>query len=150
MHCRWFTEHRKSCVLFSAACPECHLEATHPCERSNTVEMNQHLAAISAAVQDGHQAVVVLDRASGPKSKGLKVPANLSLLHIPPCSPELNPMENVYNFLKSNHHAKRVFGTLEEVKANVRKAWQAFVDEPGRMASVMHRKWAVAPTPESP
>ena len=101
----------KSCTLFSAACPEYHLEATHLCEKSNTDEMNLHLAAIGASVQKGHHGVVVLDRATWHRSRDLKIPSNLSLLHLPPYSPELNPMENVYNYLKSNYLSNRVFET---------------------------------------
>lgn len=139
----------KACVLFSAACPEHRSTAMHLCERSNTVEMNRHLEAISDAVRKGHHGVVVLDRATWHRSRELKVPANLSLLHLPPYSPELNPMENVYNYLKTNHHANRFFETLEDVKANVQQAWQALIDDPNRLTSIMHRKWAVAPQPEN-
>ncbi len=101
--------------------------------------MNRHPGEISAAVQEGHNGVVVLDRAGWPRSKRLEVPANLSLLHLPPYA-----MENVCNAMKSTHHAKRVFETLDDVKAHVLAARQAFIKRPERMASVMHRKWAVA------
>ncbi len=45
----------------------------------------------------------------------------------------------------SNHHANRLIATLEEVKANAQKAWQAFIENPARRASLMHREWTVAP-----
>ena len=51
--------------------------------------------------------------------------------------------------LKTNYHANRFFETLEDVKANVRQAWQDLIDDPDRLASIMHRKWAVAPQPEN-
>ena len=65
--------------------------------------------------------------------------ANLSRLHLPACSPELNVMENVYNLLKSSYHANRVFETVEETRANVLAAWQDFISSPERMTSVMHQ-----------
>ncbi len=102
-------DHRyKYCVLFSAACPEHHLSAAHLCERSNTEEMNRHLGDISAAVQEGHHAVVVMDRASWHRSNGLEVPANLSLLHLPPYAPELNAIERVNGQLKDNYGGRFV------------------------------------------
>ena len=45
-------------------------------------------------------------------------------------------MENVYNYLKTNHHANRFYEILEDVKANVRLTWQALVNVPDRMAKV--------------
>ena len=118
--------HYKSCVLDSVACLDYHLEATHLCEKSNGTEMNQHLAAISSAVKMGHHGVVVPERASWHRSRELKIPSNLTLLHPPPYSPELNPMKNVCNYLKSTFHAKRVFETLKEVMDNTQKAWKAY------------------------
>ena len=72
-------------------------------------------------MRKGHYGVVVLERATWHRSGDLKVPANLSLLHLPPYSPELNPMGNVYNHLKTNYHANRFFETLEDVSGEVKK-----------------------------
>ena len=140
----------KSCVLFSAACPEYHLSAAHITDQSNTDEMNELLVAISAEVQEGYHAVVILDRATWHRSRDLVIPSNVSLLHLPPYSPELNPMETVYNHLKSNFHANRVFETIDDLKANTQRAWQAFADDPDLMKSIMHRKWVIAPDVSEP
>jgi transposase len=35
-------------------------------------------------------------------SKGLVVPANITVMALPPKSPELNPVENVWQFLRDN------------------------------------------------
>ncbi|MCY4308579.1 MAG: hypothetical protein OXC57_09945 [Rhodobacteraceae bacterium] len=53
----------------------------------------------------------------------MKVPVNLSLLHYLP-SPDLNPMETVYNYLKTNHHANRFFETLDDVRVNIQHGWR--------------------------
>ncbi len=82
-------------VLFSAICPAYHQGVAHLCARSNAVEMNRHLGSIGTKVQEGYHAVVILDLATWHRSKDLNVPFNLTLLHLPPYSPELNPMENV-------------------------------------------------------
>ena len=135
----------KSRVLFSAICPASHQGVAHLCARSNTVEMNRHLGSIGTKVQEGYHAVVILDRATWHQSKDLNVPSNLTLLHLPPYSPELNPMENVYNYLKATCHANQVFENLEDVKANVRRAWMKFMDDPILITSIMHRKWVRVP-----
>lgn len=139
----------KSCILYSAVCPKYHLEATHLCTKSNCTEMNQHLATIRDAVKKDHLGVVVLDRATLYRSKELDNPSNLSLLHLPPYSPELNPMENVYNYQKSTFHANRVFETLEEIRDNTQSAWKVFTENPELMTLIMHREWAVATTAQN-
>ena len=89
--------------LFAAACPERDLAVSHVCDRADTAQMNRHLQEISKAVETGAHAVLVLDGAGWHKSHALDVPANLSLVHLPPYSPELNSMEQVFQFLKSNY-----------------------------------------------
>jgi transposase len=60
--------------------------------------MNLHLAEIARTVAPGAQAVLVLDGAGWHGSTALNVPDNISLLHLPPYSPELNPVENVWAY----------------------------------------------------
>ncbi len=132
------------CYLFSAACPERKRAVGHVCSRANTVEMNRHFGDISAAVEPGSHAVVVLDGAGWHKSRDLDIPTNLSLLHLPPYSPELNPMENVFEYLKSNHLANRVFKLVEDVCTGVTMAWLAFENNPDLIKSITARKWAAA------
>jgi len=64
--------------------------------------MNLHLAEISQALAPGAHAVVLLDQAGWHTSPKLKVPANITLLPLPPKSPELNPTENVWQYLRDN------------------------------------------------
>ena len=132
------------CYLFSAACPQRKRAVGHVCSRANTDEMNRNLGDISAAVELGSHAVVVLDGAGWHKSKDLDIPSNLSLLHLPPYSPELNPMENVFEYLKFNHLANRVFRLIEDVFIGVKMAWLEFEDAPDLIKSITSRKWAAA------
>ena len=67
--------------------------------------MNRHLLDIAAKVPDGRHALVVLDGAGWHRSKALEIPANVTLLRLPPYSPELNPVKIVFQFLKSRHFA---------------------------------------------
>lgn len=92
--------------------------------------MNRHLGSISTKVQEGDHAVVLLDRATWHRSRDLNVPSNRTFLHRPPYSPERNPMENVSHNLKSTYHANQVFENLQDVKANVQRAWKKFMNDP--------------------
>ena len=69
------------------------------------------------------------------------------LLELPPYSLELNPMETVFQYLKSNLLANRVFAdTAAAVAEACCKAWDWFAAMPDRIASVMRREWANFPT----
>ncbi|MCY4462238.1 MAG: transposase [Albidovulum sp.] len=60
--------------------------------------------------------MAVLDGAGWHRSKALEIPASVTLLRLPPCSPELNPVETVFQFLKSRRFASQVFETADAVK----------------------------------
>ena len=80
-------DHRYGYVyLFGAACAERMLAVGHIADRANTA--NEHLA--SASVRPGNHCVLVLDGAGWHKSKELEIPENITLLLLPPYSPELN------------------------------------------------------------
>lgn len=81
-------------------------------DKMNTDNMSRFLSQASAAHQDEF-IVMVLDGASSHKSKELKIPNNVSLILLPPYSPELNPAEQIWNVLRRDHFANRVFDSLD-------------------------------------
>ena len=131
--------------LFGAACGARGKAVGLVSERADTAAMNAHLAAIGAAVAPGSIGVVVLDRAGWHRSRSLAPPANLVLLELPPYSPELNPMETVFQYLKGNRLANRVFADAAAVAEACRRAWDWFAAAPDRIASIMRREWAAIP-----
>ena len=111
--------------------------------QANTEAMNHHLAEIGTQVAPGAHAVLVLDGAGWHQTGGaLRLPDNISLLHLPPYSPELNPVENIWQYLRQNGLANSVFDTYETIVQRCSRAWGAFVDTPGLIASVTTRHWA--------
>ena len=70
------------------------------------------------------------------------MPDNVSLLHLPPYSPELNPVETVFQFLKHRNFANQVFATAEVVKDRVEEVWNDFTRTPDRIVSLGKRSWA--------
>jgi transposase len=105
--------------------------------------MNLHLAEISRHVTPGSHAVVLLDGAGWHQSGGkLKVPDNISLLKLPAYSPELNPTENIWQYLRQNQLSNRVFDSYEAIVDACCHAWNALTAEPGRIQSIATRPWA--------
>ena len=74
-----------------------------------TALMNQHLAMIARQVGPTRHVVLVLDRAGWHVAKALAVPANVTLLYLPPYSPELNPTERVWAYWRSHYLSNRVY-----------------------------------------
>jgi transposase len=109
--------------------------------------MNLHLVEISRHVAPGAHAVVVLDRAGWHKIGGrLRVPDNISLLPLPSYSPELNPVENVWQFLRQNQLSNRVFDTYITIVDACCDAWNTLVAAPDRITSIATRQWASVST----
>ena len=69
---------------------------------ADTAAMNLHLAEIAGTVAPGAHALLVLDGAGWHGGGGLVVPDNITLLTLPPYAPELNPVENVWQYLRGN------------------------------------------------
>jgi transposase len=85
-------------------------------EKMNTENMNCFFRQVSTRHKDEF-IIMVLDGASSHKSKDLEIPKNMSFIRLPPYSPELNPAEQIWNVLRRNYFANRVFDTLDAATA---------------------------------
>ena len=106
--------------------------------------MELHLQEIGRAVAPGAHAVLVLDGAGWHTSPALAVPDNVTLLHLPPYAPELNPVENVWEYLRQNKLALRLHDDYDAIVEACRKAWNELVAMPERLASITRHQWAKA------
>jgi transposase len=104
--------------------------------------MNLHLAEIGRAVAPGAHAVLVFDGAGWHTSPAFVVPDNVTLLCLPRYAPELNPIENVWEYLRQNHLAIRVYDSYDAILDACCTAWTALLDAPARLASITARDWA--------
>ena len=105
--------------------------------------MSRHLREIGEQVPAGRHALVVLDGAGWHRSKALEIPDNVSLLRLPPCSPELNPVETLFSVLKHRHFANRVFESAEHVRETVEDVWNGFTRKTGEIMQITARERAV-------
>ena len=130
--------------LFAAVCPASERTAALVLPYVDTAAMNLHLAEISAQIAADAHAVVILDQAGWHGAKALRVPHNISLLPLPPYSPELNPIENLWQFLKQNFLNTRVFQTYDAIVAACCDAWNRLRAVPGQIRSITTRDWVKA------
>lgn len=129
--------------LFGAVCPARGVGAALVLPFANTAMMSLHLAEISARVTPGAHALLVLDGAGWHATGGqLRVPDNVTLLRLPPYSPELNPVENVWAYLRGNKLSNRVFDTYDAIVEACCDAWTWLMAQPERITSIATRSWA--------
>ena len=107
--------------------------------------MNLHLVEISRNVATDAHAVLLMDQAGWHLSANLVVPENISILPLPPRSPELNPVENLWQFLRDNYLSNRVFTSYDDILDHCCNAWRKLVDQPWRIMSIGLREWAHSP-----
>jgi transposase len=104
--------------------------------------MSLHLAEIGRQVAAGSHAALVLDGAGYHVAKHLDVPENMTLVSLPPYAPELNPIENVWEYLRANKLAITVFDSYDDILDKACQAWTFFAHDPDRVASITARSWA--------
>lgn len=110
---------------------------------ANVGAMTLHLAEISRHVAPGAHAVLVCDGASWHKTSGrLRVPGNITLLRPQPYSPELNPVENIWEYLRSNKLSNSVFDTYDTIVDRCCTAWNWLTETPDRIQSIASAPWA--------
>lgn len=111
-----------------------------PC--ANTEAMQLHLDEISKHVSPKAHGVVLMDRAGWHATGKLVVPRNLTIILLPSRSPELNPVENIWQYLRANHLSNRVFETYDAILEAGCEAWKALIANPTIIQSIGMRKWA--------
>ena len=104
--------------------------------------MNLHLAAISADVAAGRHAALLLDQAGWHLSQKLVVPSNITIVPLPAKCPELNPQENVWQFMRDNWLSNRVFLNNDDLVDHCCKAWNKLEAQPWRIMTIGLRDWA--------
>lgn len=105
--------------------------------------MSIHLAEISRCVGPTAHAVLVCDGAGWHQTgERLTVPSNISLLRLPPYSPELNPIENVWEYLRANKLSMLVWDAYDAVVQACCDAWNWLMADPFRILSITTRHWA--------
>ena len=134
---------RDSAYIFGAICPQRGVGAAMITPAANTEMMNLHLAEISTQVAPDACAVLLCDRAGWHQPGGaLCVPDNIRMLHLPSYSPELNPMENVWDYLRQNKLCATAWDGYDEIVEACKTAWNWLIDDPARIASIGSRDWA--------
>jgi hypothetical protein len=120
-----------SAYIFGAICPAEGKGAGLVLPRCTTEGMTLHLKEISQAVTPGAHALVLVDQAGWHQSKKLVVPDNITLMPLPAKAPELNPVENIWQFLRENWISNRIFSSYGDIVRHITRRWIPFAERRG-------------------
>jgi transposase len=129
--------------IFGAVCPKTNQSVGLVLPVANSDAMLIHLEEISKNIPKDRYGVVVLDGAAWHKAKKIQIFNNLSVLVLPPASPELNPVEQIWQQLRDNWLANRCYDGYEAILDACCHAWNWFVDLPGKISQLCSRSWAI-------
>ena len=132
----------QSTYLFGAVCPERGTGSGLVLPVCNAEAMQFHLDDIAAKVAPRAHAILIFDQAGWHGAKSLKTPPNLSLMPLSPRSPELNPQESIWQFMRANWLSNRVFESYDDIVDHCCYAWNTLVDQPWKIISIARRDWA--------
>ncbi len=120
----------------------------------NTEAMNLNLAEIARAAAPRAHAVLLVDQAGWHLSAALIVPANITIIALPPKCPEPNPVENIWQYMRDNWLSNRIFkytppryaafnpSSSPRFRLSSCYAWNTLVDRPWKIVSIGLRQWA--------
>jgi len=107
---------------------------------ANTDCMNVFLKELSNTYPDEH-ILLLLDNAAWHRSTTMEVPGNIELCPLLPYTPELNPIEMIWDEVREKGFRNEIFRSLEAVIDRLCETVRALCDEPDRIASITKRKW---------
>ena len=120
----------ENAYLFGAICPARGTGAALALPFADTEAMQLHLEEIAANVAAGAHAVLIFDRAGWHTTSNLVFPPKLKPIWLPSRAPELNPVENIWQYLRGNWLSNSVFATFDDVIDAACDAWRNLTATP--------------------
>ncbi len=135
--------HHASAYLFGAICPDRAVAAATAMPWVSSEATTIHLAEIAKRIIPDAHGVLICDSAGWHQTgERLSLPANISLLQLPPYAPELSPMENVWEYLRGNQFSTTVWDSYTAIVDACRVAWNTFITGVEGVILITSREWA--------
>ena len=134
---------REFCYEYAAVSPWDGCLDFMTAEKMNTENMTRFLLQVSAAHKDEF-IIMVVDGASSHRCKELRVPENVTLIRLPPYSPELNPAEQIWNVLRRDYFANRVFDSLDAASEQAERGLREMTANQSAIRQLTNWPWISA------
>ena len=103
--------------------------------------MNLYLKDFAKQRPSNTHALMVMDGAGWHNSKELQIPDNVSILLLPPYSPELNPAELIWRQLRQRKLSNRLYPTIDDLEAAVDEAWLWILNQQDELSNLCLFPW---------
>lgn len=132
----------KSSYIFGAICPKKNKGCALILPLANAEAMQLHLDEVSKKIAKSYHGVLVIDNAGWHMANELIIPKNMTLIKLPPYSPELNPMEQVFQQLRKLKLSNACYADHDEIDEACVEAWNSFTGVKGNIKRLATRAWA--------
>ena len=132
----------RSAYIFGAVCPARDTGAALVLPYVSVAAMNLLLEEVASQLPPGTHAAMLIDNAGWHVANELRVPPNITLVHLPPYSPELNAIEKVWQYLRDRHLSGRLFSGTDGIVEACCTAWNSLIADTGRIRSLTDFAWA--------
>lgn len=122
--------------VLAAVCPQTGQSVGLLSPELNTGVVNAFFEQFAREVPSHKHVVLLWDGAGYHTSRDLKPPPNLTLIQLPPRSPELNPVENLWHYLRSHCWSNRAYDDYDDLRQAACDAWQRVCLNPDTIRSV--------------
>ncbi len=129
--------------IFGAVCPQREESVALVLPTANTESMKLHLDEVSKNIEQGRHAVIIMDKASWHTTDKISKYHNITPIHLPPYSPELNPVEQIWRSLRNDSLDNRCFSGYNNIVNECCEAWNNFVSIYGNISKLCTREWSV-------
>jgi transposase len=122
--------------MLAAVCPGTGDNVAMIAPHLDTDIVNVFLQQLAASLPADVHAALIWDGAGYHKSGRLNVPENITLIALPPYSPQLNPIENLWHYLRSHYWSNRFYADYDALDAAACAAWQQLLTQPDLFKTV--------------
>jgi transposase len=134
-----------STYIYGAACHETGESFALILPYANTQAMNKFLEDLSHTIEGNRHIALIVDNAGWHTAKKLTVPSNITLIPLPPYAPELNAMEQVWEWIKNHYLSNQCYGLYEDIVSMACYAWNQLAQNVDLVKSIMYRDWINTP-----
>ncbi len=132
----------RSAYIFGAVCPARDTGAALVLPYVSVAAMNLLLKEVASQLPPGTHATMLIDNAGWHTANDLRVPPNVTLVHLRAYSPELNAIEKVWQSLRDRYLSGRLFSGTDAIVEACCTAWNSLIAETGRIRSLTDFAWA--------
>ena len=130
-----------STYIYGAACHDTGQSFALILPYANTVAMNLFLNELSMEIKPERHIALIIDNAGWHKANNLVIPVNITLIPLPPYAPELNAMEQVWEWIKNHCLSNQQYRDYEDIVDKACYGWNQLASNQELVISIMHRKW---------